>query len=110
MSGPLQLEIRKRRGQAKAAAMLRRSAVQEHARAGLGDILARLEGRDAEYTFEVLRALIRATGAQMVRRAGQARAVGVFVGALTNVAPAWRSDREATRDAAEALFAKEQGQ
>jgi hypothetical protein len=108
--GDLQLEIRKRRGQAKAAAMLRRSAVQEHARLGLGDILARLEDRDAEFVFEVLRALIRAAGAQLVRRAGQARAVGVFVGALTNVAPAWKSEQQATREAADALFSAERGQ
>lgn len=106
MTGRLQLEIRKRRGQAKAAAILRRSAVQEHARVFLREILDRLEGHDAEFAFEVLRALIRAAGAHLVRMSGQSRAVGVFVGALTNVAPAWKSEQQARREAADALFDK----
>lgn len=106
MTGSL-VEHRRSRGETWKAKMLRRSAVQEHARLGLQQIMGRLEDRDAEFKFEVLRALLRAAGALLASRAGKARAVGVLAGVLTSVSPAWKSEREEAHDAADAVFRRE---
>lgn len=104
MTSDHELEIRKRRGDSQAAAMLRRAAVRDHARLGLKEIMGRLEDKDADFVVEVLRALLRAAGSLLAEREGKARAVGVIVGVLTNIAPAWKSEAATRRDAAEALF------
>lgn len=106
----MEAEVRKRRGDTRKAALARRAAVHDHARRGLQQIMGRLESNDVEFTAEVLRALLRAAGSLLVNQVGQARAVGVLVGVLTNVAPAWHSEKAVARDAAEQLFSGEGAQ
>lgn len=101
------VEHRKSRGITKANDTLRRSAVNERARACVASLGSDLEDHDAEFAIDVLRAVVRAVGSALVLRAGVARAVGVLVGTLTNISPAWHAETAEALAAAEDLFRKD---
>jgi len=105
MTAPI-TETRRTRGQTRAIDMLRRSAAHDRARTCLTRLMSDLDGQEGEFVVEVLRAVVRAIGSALVQRAGVARAVGVFVGVLTNISPAWRSDVEAARAEADSIFGR----
>ena len=103
MSRPL-IEHRRERGPTAIASTLRRQAATERARTVLRGLSADLEGHDPELSIEVYRAIVRALGSALVLRAGEGRAVGVLVGALTDISPAWRADPRVVMAEAEAVF------
>lgn len=103
----VEVESRKSRGLTRKQEALRRQAVHERARDGLLKIMKDMDGADGEFVIDVLRAVVRSAGNLLVQRAGMARAVGVLVGVLTNICPAWKSERAEAQEAAEAVFRKE---
>ena len=100
-------ERRKARGITKADAGLRRAAVNERARNCLTTLMDGLKEQDSDFVVEVMRALVRAIGGALVQRAGEGRAVGIVVGVLVNISPAWRTSSDAAHEAAAALFRDE---
>lgn len=103
------VETRQTRGATKAASELRRAAAHDRARTCIRRLNTDLEGQDSEFAAEVLRAIVRTIGMALVARIGVGRAVGVLVGTLNAISPAWRSDASVAHAEAEALFAGEAG-
>lgn len=90
-----------------AAERARRAAATERAGAALSALLADLPP-DPELALETMRALIRGASAKALALVGAGRALGLLAGAAADVAPAYRT--ETTHAAAEALFARPQGE
>lgn len=98
------IEHRTHRGPSGARERAVRLAAREHAQAVLTSLRARLDGQDEALVMETYRAVMRAVSGAAANRAGEGRAAGILVGALVEVAPAYRADSEAAHAEAESIF------
>lgn len=97
-------ETRKLRGPTKAADHVRTQAVEETATALVNEMAAKLNGRDAEFVVDVLRAVARRMAGWITARAGELRCVGILTGAIAHACPGFDGHSADGRAAAEALF------